>query len=43
VALVGPGGLPRPLVERIPGSVVKSMPLPEVRAGYDKLGVRNIA
>lgn len=43
IGLLGPAGLPRPLVDRLHGAVSKAMALPEVRAGYDKQGLRVIA
>jgi tripartite-type tricarboxylate transporter receptor subunit TctC len=43
IALMGPAALPRPLVDRLHASVVKSMNLPEVRASYDKMGLRILA
>lgn len=43
IALMGPAALPRPLVDRLHTSVVKSMSLPEVRASFDKMGLRILA
>ncbi len=40
IGLLGPAGMQRPLVDRIHGAVVKSMTSPEVRAAYDKQGLR---
>ena len=43
VAIVAPAGLPRPVLDRLNGAIQKTMALPEVRANYDKLGLRVIA
>ena len=43
IGLLGPAGMQRPVVDRIHGAVVKSMASPEVRAAYDKQGLRILA
>jgi tripartite-type tricarboxylate transporter receptor subunit TctC len=43
IGLLGPGALPKPLQDRLHASVAKTMSLPEVRGGYEKLGLRVIA
>ncbi|MFM9971217.1 MAG: Bug family tripartite tricarboxylate transporter substrate binding protein [Burkholderiales bacterium] len=43
IGLMGPAGMTRPLVDRIHGAVAKSMGSSDVRAAYEKQGLRIIA
>lgn len=43
IGLMGPAGLPRPLIERIHSAVAKTVASPDVRAAYEKQGLRIIA